>query len=111
MQGARLLDPDYGVGGEPVVRMDYIEPADVVLRLDEMRGKGSAHFLNFIDEIAVEVMRTEMIPDTIQLDHPTVPIARAREDMDIMATPLERGRKFGHVGGHSPDRVGVQRLP
>ena len=111
MIGPTLFDPDHGVGGEPVVGVDDIEMAVAIFFLKEMPDKRAAHLLNFIDEIAVEVEWTKMVPDAVDLQNVTGAIAGTSEDVDVMAFALESRRQFGNMRRYSPDRYRMERFP
>src|SRR5262245_66368349 len=51
---ASLLDPDQGIAGKPVMRVDSIEWTDIVLGLYDMMDKRPAHVVDLVDEIRMQ---------------------------------------------------------
>src|SRR5262249_32086113 len=64
-----MFDPRHRIRAQPVVGVDDIEMADVILGLEEMPNKGAAHFLDFIHEIVGVIERAVMVPDPVNLAH------------------------------------------
>src|SRR5262249_17439235 len=102
---------DQSIAGKPVVRVNDIEGADVVLTLEYMMDEGTAHVVDFIHEIWMQIERTAMVMDAI---NPLVmPLSRAHsgEDMNFMTLSVQRGGQFGHMHTHAADTNRMQRFP
>ena len=108
---AVLLDPHHRVGRQPVVRMNHVEMSDVILRLEKVPDERAAHLLNFVHEIAAEIMRTVVIPHTVNPADAAAAVTRAGKDVDFMAATFECRRQFRHVRRNPSQRVGVKRFP
>ena len=106
-----LFDPDHRVGCQPVVGVNDVEMAVAIFFLKKMPGKRTAHLLDFIDEIAVEVERAKMVPDAVNLPDTSRPITWSCEDVDLMTLALESGRQFRHMRRYASDRHRMERFP
>jgi hypothetical protein len=62
-----LLDPDHGIGRQPVVGVNNIEGANDPFCLEQMMDEGAAHAVDFIHKIRVQIERTPVIPDSVNL--------------------------------------------
>ena len=111
MIGPALFNPDHGIGGEPVVRVDEIEMAVTIFFLEEMPDERTAHFLDFIDETGVEIEWTVVIPDAIDLAYAATSVAGTCEDVNVMPFALESRRQFRHMRRYSSDRYRMERFP
>jgi hypothetical protein len=107
-----LLDPDHGVGREPVVSMNHIKMmAHVILGLEEVMDKGPAHVVDFLDKVRVQVEGTAMVMDSINPLVPTLSLTHAGENVDLMPFSLQGSSQLGDVNPHTSNGDGVQRLP
>src|ERR1043166_7965907 len=106
-----LLNPNHRVGCQPIVRMNHVKMSVSIFLLKEMPHKRAAHVLNFIDEIAVKIMRAKMIPHAIDLPRATAPISGPSEDVNLMPLTLKCRRQLRHMRRHPSYRHRMQRFP
>ena len=62
---AALLRPDHCISCEPVVRMNNVERADVILRLENMVHERAAHIIDLVDKVGMKVERATVIVDAV----------------------------------------------
>ncbi len=102
-----LFDPNHGVGGQPIMRMNDIKWADVILRLENVMNEGPAHIVDLIDKVGMKVEGATMVMDTINPHVVRLSLAHARKNMDLVSFALERCGEFRHVDSHAANRNGV----
>jgi len=108
---AAFLDPDEGVGSQPIVGVDEIKAADVIFHGAELVNEGAAHIVDFIDEIRVQREIAEVVMHAVNAMVVRLLIAAAGKNVDFMATPIESGRQLRDVDADSTHGDAVQRLP
>ena len=111
LAAAALLDPDHGVGGQPIVGVDEVEAADVVLDGEEVVDERPAHVVDFVHEIGVTAESAAVVVDAVDAVVVALPMAEARENMDFMPAAMQGGGQLGDVNAHAADRDGMQRFP
>jgi hypothetical protein len=98
-----LFDANHGAGGQPIVRVDYLEVPETILFMEEMPDKRLAHFLSFIEEAAMGIEKAVMVPDALDLARTTAAVPRPGKNMHIVSLALQRRRQFGDVRGNPTD--------
>ncbi len=109
--GPRLFDPDHGIRRQPVMSMHHVKAADMIFGLEEVPDEGAAHFLDFVDEVGVQVVRAVVMPDPVDPGGTAGAEAGSGEDVHFMAAALERRRELRHVCSDSSHCVRMQCLP
>jgi hypothetical protein len=64
---AALFYPYTGVRCQPVVRVDDIKAADVVLRMEERVHKRTAHIVNLFYKVLMRGIRAAVIMDAMDI--------------------------------------------
>ena len=108
---AALLDPDQGVGGQPVVGVDDVEAAHMVLHGEELVDERPAHVVDFVDEIRVQREVAAMVVNAVDAVVVRLLMAAAGEHMDFMAPAIESRRQFRDVDANSTHGDAVQCFP
>src|SRR5262249_26815373 len=108
---AALLDPDGGVGGEPVVGVDDVEGAGEVLDAVGGGDEGAAHGVDLVHEGGTEVEVAALVRDAVKHVGADLALALEGEDVDVVAAALQGGAEFSDVDADAADHDGVKRLP
>lgn len=106
-----FLDPDDGVGGEPVVRMDDVESADAVFHLEEVMHERAAHVVDFIDKAGIQRERAAVVVNPLDTFVGRLIVPLTREHVNVMSTAPQAGRQLGDVHADAADGDGVERFP
>ena len=83
-----LLDPDHRIPGKPVVRVNDVEPSNVVLGPEHMVNERPAHVVDFVHKIGVQIERTAMIVYAVYALIMGLAMSHAREHVHLLALPL-----------------------
>ena len=111
LAAAAILDPDKGVGSQPVVRVDDVEVAHMIFHGAILVDEGPAHVVDFIDEIARQHEVAAMVLDAVDAIVGGLLMAAAREDVDGMTATLKGRRQLRDVNADATHGDAVQRLP
>ena len=106
-----FLDPDEGVGGQPIVGVNEVETADVVLHGENSWTKARHMLLTSSTKFECSAKVAAMIMHAVDAVVVRLLVAEAREHMDFMAAPIESGRQLRDVDPDSTHGDAVQRLP
>lgn len=108
---AALLDPHGGIRGQPVVRVDDVECAHVILDSVATVHERPAHVVDFVHEVGIQRKATAVVVDAVDQVVVRLSWSLSREDMNLMAASLKSGSQFGDVNANSTDCDGVERFP
>jgi hypothetical protein len=103
-----LLNPDQGIGDQPIVRMYDVEHTPEVLRSRNLLHERPAHVLDLVHKIGARLERTAMIVDTVNPFVGLLTLSHSREDMHFMALPLQCGAQLRDVGTHASHWNGME---
>jgi len=106
-----LFGPDHCVADEPIVRVNDVERADVVLRLKEMVDERPAHIVDFIYEVGMKVEWTAMVMNTVDPRVMRLPMSHPCEYVDFVSFALKCCRQFGDMNANSAHCNRMQRFP
>lgn len=108
---AAFLDPDCGVGGQPVVGVNHVEAADVILHCVEDVDERAAHVVDFVHEISGQIEAATVVVDAIDEVVVGLAVTNSGEDVNFVAAALKRGGEFADVDSHAADGDGMKGLP
>jgi hypothetical protein len=87
--------------------VDHVEVADIILRLKEVPDERAAHLLHFVHDVAIQVVGTVVIPDSVNPADSAAVITGRGENVNFVAAAFQRHRQFRHVRRYPSHRVGV----
>lgn len=99
------------LGGQPVVGMGHIEPAQPRGRLAQVPGERVAHIVDFVDEVVVPAEGAAMVVNAVDQVVASLPLAHACKDVQFVAAPGQCIRQFAHMCCHAADGNRVKGLP
>jgi hypothetical protein len=108
---ATLLDPDQGVTGKPIVRVNDVERTDIVFGLVYMMNERTAHVVDFIDEVGMQIKRAAMMVNSIDPRIMWLARSHPRKHMKFVPSSFQRGCEFCHMHPHATDTNRMQRFP
>ena len=108
---APFLNPDYGIRGQPVVGMNYVEVSDEVLDGIEVVDENATHVVNFINKILMQLEIAPVVVDAVDAVVVRLPMSAPREDVDFMASSFQPGRQLGDVNGDTSHCDRMERFP
>ena len=112
LPAALLLDPDHGVGSQPIVRVHHVKrDAHVVLGPEYVADKRAAHLVHFVHEASVQRKRTAVIVHSVDPLVLPLTLAHAGVNVYFVALPLQGRRQLGDVDAHAPYGDRVEGLP
>ena len=106
-----FLDPDDGVGRQPIMGMDHVEAADGVFHAVALVDEGPAHVVDLVHEVRRQRKAAAMVMDVVNAIIRRLPMSNASKDMDVVVPPLQGRRQLGHVSPNAAHGDGVQRFP
>jgi hypothetical protein len=93
------------------VRVNDVEPADVVFGLEHVVYERPAHVVYLIDKVGVQVEWATVIVHTIDPRVVGLAMSHASEYVDLVTLPFQRSGQFGDVHTDTADSNRVERLP